>query len=204
MILNTFYLKSGIFSFTIHALILLYAYLQFEGFASDKQLIHKPVNVSLIEEQNKVVKPKNASIQKQPTQQLPTNKIEEFNSSVAIFSSTELTRDTPSELQQSSELTETFEELNLQYFVNKIIDSIEGAWRKPLNIQDGLSAQFLLRVSRTGKIMTYQLHKSSGNIRFDNSGLSAIKRVDKFSFFEEIPNEIYETELKVFILNFNP
>ena len=75
MILNTFYLKSGIFSFTIHALILLYAYLQFEGFASDKQLIHKPVNVSLIEEQNKVVKPKNTSIQKQPTQQLPTNKL---------------------------------------------------------------------------------------------------------------------------------
>ena len=129
--------------------------------------------------------------------------INEFKSQLPILSSTK-TDFTQVEISQEEEVFDINEELTLQYFVNMIIGSVEAAWRKPINIQEGLSAQFLLNVSRSGKILGYQLHKSSGNIRFDNSGLSAIKRVDRFIFFDDLPSELYESELKTFILDFNP
>jgi len=53
MIHNPAYLKSGVFSFLIHASIFLYAYLQFDNFGNSKALIHTPINVSLIQEQAK-------------------------------------------------------------------------------------------------------------------------------------------------------
>ena len=203
MIHNPAYLKSGVFSFLIHASIFLYAYLQFDNIGNSKALIHTPINVSLIQEQTK--KPSQKSPLSKPAAQIENadTSINEFKSALPILSST-ITDVTKVEISQEEEVFNVNEELTLQYFVNMIIGSVEAAWRKPINIQEGLSAQFLLNVSRSGKILGYQLHKSSGNIRFDNSGLSAIKRVDRFIFFDDLPSELYESELKTFILDFNP
>ncbi len=203
MIHNPAYLKSGVLSFLIHASIFLYAYLQLDNFGNSKAFIHTPINVSLIQEQAK--KPSQKSPFSKPAAQRENadTSINEFKSALPILSST-ITDVAKVEISQEEEAFNVNEELTLQYFVNMIIGSVEAAWRKPINIQEGLSAQFLLNVSRSGKILGYQLYKSSGNIRFDNSGLSAIKRVDRFIFFDDLPSELYESELKTFILDFNP
>jgi len=203
MIHNPAYLKSGVFSFLIHASIFLYAYLQFDNFGNSKALIHTPINVSLIQEQAQKTAAKSPLPKQVPQRENADTSINEFKSQLPILSSTK-TDFTQAEISQEEEVFDINEELTLQYFVNMIIGSVEGAWRKPINIQEGLSAQFLINVSKSGKILGYQLHKSSGNIRFDNSGLSAIKRVDRFIFFDDLPSELYESELKTFILDFNP
>jgi hypothetical protein len=203
MIHNPAYLKSGVFSFLIHASIFLYAYLQFDNFGNSKALIHTPINVSLIQEQAQKTAAKSPLQKQVPQRENADTSINEFKSQLPILSSTK-TDFTQAEISQEEEVFDINEELTLQYFVNMIIGSVEAAWRKPINIQEGLSAQFLINVSKSGKILGYQLHKSSGNIRFDNSGLSAIKRVDRFIFFDDLPSELYESELKTFILDFNP
>jgi len=203
MIHNPAYLKSGVFSFLIHASIFLYAYLQFDNFGNSKALIHTPINVSLIQEQAQKTAAKSPLPKQVPQRENADTSINEFKSQLPILSSTK-TDFTQAEISQEDEVFDINEELTLQYFVNMIIGSVEAAWRKPINIQEGLSAQFLINVSKSGKILGYQLHKSSGNIRFDNSGLSAIKRVDRFIFFDDLPSELYESELKTFILDFNP
>lgn len=203
MISNPAYLKSGVFSFFLHAFIFIYAYLNFSDFGTSQTLIHAPINVSLVQEKTQAT-PKTTSAPKPiVNNKVLESRVSEFNLSVPVLTPMEMIY---SDVEQVKEdvSQDSSKELTTQYFVNKIIDTVEAAWRKPINIQDGLSAQFLLKVNKTGKIITYQLHKSSGNIRFDNSGLSAIKRVDKFTFFESLTNEMYESEFKVFILNFNP
>ncbi|MDG1061782.1 MAG: cell envelope integrity protein TolA [SAR86 cluster bacterium] len=48
------------------------------------------------------------------------------------------------------------------------------------------------------------LVKSSGNIRFDNSALQAVRRVETFSFFNSIPKNLYESEFQIISISFNP
>ena len=61
-------------------------------------------------------------------------------------------------------------------------------------------------------------HAASGNIdlmtqnwpfngifgRFDNSSLTAVTRVNQFSFFNEISDDMYFNNFKIIFLNFNP
>ena len=58
---------------------------------------------------------------------------------------------------------------------------------KPRNIPEGLVANLRLHVLSTGRISKVDLIKSSGNIRFDNSALQAVRRVETLNFFKEIP-----------------
>ena len=77
-------------------------------------------------------------------------------------------------------------------FSQKIINTIENAWMKPRNIPEGLVANLRLNnVLSTGRIPSVDLIKSSGNIRFDNSALQAVRRVETFNFFNKIPASLY-------------
>ena len=49
-----------------------------------------------------------------------------------------------------------------------------------------------------------RLLKSSGNIRFDNSAMQAVRRVETFSIFKEMPEEVYKNTFKSIIFRFNP
>ena len=46
--------------------------------------------------------------------------------------------------------------------------------------------------------------KSSGNIRFDNSALQAVRRVETLNFFNEIPSSLYKKEFKKIAVSFKP
>ena len=52
--------------------------------------------------------------------------------------------------------------------------------------------------------VSINLIKSSGNIRFDNSALQAVKRVETFSFFKELNKDIYDDIFKNISISFNP
>ena len=46
---------------------------------------------------------------------------------------------------------------------------------------------------------------SSGNIRFDNSALQAVRRVETFNFFNALSSkDLYEKEFKIIAISFNP
>ena len=85
-----------------------------------------------------------------------------------------------------------------------MIQLIQSAWIKPQNIQDGLVCNLRMVINKNGRIVAVDLIKSSGNIRFDNSAIKAISRVETFSFFIEIPFNLYQKNFKNIVITFNP
>ena len=90
------------------------------------------------------------------------------------------------------------------FFAQRIISEIENAWIKPKNIPNLLNCDLKIQVDRNGQITKSELIKSSGNFRFDNSSLTAVTRVNQFSFFNEISDDMYFNNFKIIFLNFNP
>ena len=72
-------------------------------------------------------------------------------------------------------------------YAQKIITTIESAWMKPRNIPNDLVANLRLKIRSSGRIIGVELIKSSGNIRFDNSALQAVRRVETLVFL--IPSQ---------------
>ena len=101
-------------------------------------------------------------------------------------------------------LIEQSEQSQIEFFSSLIIQSLQSAWRKPINIQDGLVCDLRLTINKNGRIINSNLIKSSGNIRFDNSALNAIQRDETFNFFNNIPFSLYSSDFKNIVITFNP
>ena len=210
MIANYRYLHASLFSFCIHAAIFLYIYGTFDGNTSQKILISKPLQIEikfdLPSQKTKEIAPPSTkamnSIQKQPTEDIIYSKTqtitESFQDRALIESSiTNL-------LTEEAEVEVSKEQQEIAIYAQRIISTIEDAWMKPRNIPENLVANLRLKIRPSGRIIGADLIKSSGNIRFDNSALQAVRRVETFNFFNSIPKTLFEKEFQVISISFNP
>ena len=210
MIANYRYLHASLFSFCIHAAIFLYIYGTFDGNTSQKILISKPLQIEikfdLPSPKTKEIAPTSSkamnSIQKQPTEDIIYSKTqtitESFQDRAFIESSiTNL-------LTEEAEVEVSKEQQEIAMYAQRIISTIEDAWMKPRNIPENLVANLRLKIRPSGRIIGVDLIKSSGNIRFDNSALQAVRRVEVFNFFNSIPKTLFEKEFQVISISFNP
>lgn len=210
MIANYRYLHASLFSFCIHAAIFLYIYGTFDGKTSQKILISKPLQIEikfdLPSQKTKEIAPPSTkamnSIQKQPTEDIIYSKTqtitESFQDRALIESSiTNL-------LTEEAEVEVSKEQQEIAMYAQRIISTIEDAWMKPRNIPENLVANLRLKIRSSGRIIGADLIKSSGNIRFDNSALQAVRRVETFNFFNSIPKTLFEKEFQVISISFNP
>ena len=210
MIANYRYLHASLFSFCIHAAIFLYIYGTFDGNTSQKILISKPLQIEikfdLPSQKTKEIAPPSTkamkSIQKQPTEDIIYSKTqtitESFQDRALIESSiTNL-------LTEEAEVEVSKEQQEIAIYAQRIISTIEDAWMKPRNIPENLVANLRLKIRPSGRIIGVDLIKSSGNIRFDNSALQAVRRVEAFNFFNSMPKTLFEKEFQVISISFNP
>jgi TonB family protein len=210
MIANYRYLHASLFSFCIHAAIFLYIYGTFDGNTSQKILISKPLQIEikfdLPSQKTKEIAPPSTkamnSIQKQPTEDIIYSKTqtitESFQDRALIESSiTNL-------LTEEAEVEVSKEQQEIAMYAQRIISTIEDAWMKPRNIPENLVANLRLKIRPSGRIIGVDLIKSSGNIRFDNSALQAVRRVEAFNFFNSMPKTLFEKEFQVISISFNP
>jgi colicin import membrane protein len=210
MIANYRYLHASLFSFCVHAAIFLYIYGTFDGNTSQKILISKPLQIEikfdLPSQKTKEIAPPSTkamnSIQKQPTEDIIYSKTqtitESFQDRALIESSiTNL-------LTEEAEVEVSKEQQEIAIYAQRIISTIEDAWMKPRNIPENLVANLRLKIRPSGRIIGVDLIKSSGNIRFDNSVLQAVRRVEVFNFFNSIPKTLFEKEFQVISISFNP
>ena len=107
-------------------------------------------------------------------------------------------------IKEDSQILFESEQSQIDKYSSLIIQTIQSAWRKPMNIQDGLVCNLRLSINKNGRVINANLIKSSGNIRFDNSALKAVQRVETFSFFNKIPSNIYSSNFKNIVITFNP
>ena len=209
MTANLRYLNASFFSFCFHAAIFLYLYGTFHSNSSQTLLISKPLQVDLrFASELESVKQEIVSSKPLDNPQLQKKVIQttslESSESILTIEETMLYSNLEDLLEQEKNITLSYEQEQIVFFSQKIISTIENAWMKPRNIPEGLVANLRLHVLSTGRISKVDLIKSSGNIRFDNSALQAVRRVETLNFFKEIPASLYNKNFKKIAVSFKP
>ena len=210
MIANHRYLQASLFSFCIHAVLFLYIYGTFDSSTSQTLLISKPLQIEL-----KFDLPSQDSKEQIPTApEVIATPVEQASQDNVYSKATELVQTKQNNaliksnianlLSEESEIELDRDKQEISMYAQKIISTIENAWMKPRNIPKGLVANLRLQIRSSGRIIGVDLVKSSGNIRFDNSALQAVRRVETFSFFNSIPKNLYESEFQIISISFNP
>ena len=207
MRVNKIYLKASFVSFLIHAFIILYSLDFFYYESQSRSILSKPINVNLVfkeEIQNKIKinqsQKKEVDIVENSEKLILDDKVDNrlsFDSFINASNIQDLIKEDELIFKES-------EENQIEMFSSLVIQSLQSAWRKPINIQDGLVCNLRLTINKNGRVLSANLIKSSGNIRFDNSALKAVQRVETFSFFNEIPLNIYSSNFKNIVITFNP
>ena len=203
------YLIASFFSFLIHASLILFL---MDFFYSEKQIrpvLSKTVDVNLIFEEE-IIKAKEplavneVPIIKNTFNKTIDNKIIEVSQDIEKISSDETFINLNELIQIDKAVIASSEEKEINQISNMIINMIESAWVKPKNIQEGLICDLRLAVNKNGRIVSVNLIKSSGNIRFDNSAIKAVYRVESFNFYNKISSNLYTDNFKKIVITFNP
>jgi colicin import membrane protein len=209
MTANLRYLNASFFSFCFHAIIFLYLYGTFDSHSSQNLLISKPLQVELKFEseiksaKQETVNPK--SLESLQMQQNATQAVALESSELKpVIQESILYSNLSDLLEQEESIILSQEQEQIFFYSQKIIKTIENAWMKPRNIPEGLVANLRLNIQSTGRISKVYLIKSSGNIRFDNSALQAVRRVETLNFFNEIPSSLYKKEFQKIAVSFKP
>ena len=207
MRVNKVYLEASFISFVIHGMIILYLLGFFYFESKQRSLLSKPINVNLVFEEQVRQNNSNPIIQKNEIQEIKSseslvqNNIPEksisFDSLIESVSFEDL-------LREDDLISSESEQNQVEMYSSLIIQTIQSAWRKPINIQDGLVCDLRLTINQNGRVIKANLIRSSGNIRFDNSALKAVQRVETFNFFNKIPLSIYSSNFKNIVITFNP
>ena len=201
---NQIYLEASFISFVIHASIILYLLGFFYYESQQTSVLSKPIEVNLLfEEEIEVKKQINQSSEPKeikddnPSNEIIPEKAISFDSLIPSVSLDDL-------IAEDKLISKESQQGQLELYSSLIIKSIQSAWRKPMNIQDGLVCDLRLSINKNGRITNVNLISSSGNLRFDNSALKAVQRAETFSFFKDIPYSLYNTNFKSIVITFNP
>jgi|TARA_B100001540_G_scaffold114527_1_gene102594 TonB family protein len=207
MRVNKVYLEASFISFIIHGMIILYLLGFFYFESQERSVLSKPVNVNLVFEEKVNKNNSNPIIQKTQTQEIKSSEpIIQNNTSEKSISFDSLIESVSFEdlLKEDDLISSESEQSQVEMYSSLIIQTIQSAWRKPMNIQDGLVCDLRLTINNNGRVIKANLIRSSGNIRFDNSALKAVQRVETFNFFNKIPLSIYSSNFKNIVITFNP
>ena len=204
MKINQTYLEASFISFVIHASIILYLFGFFYYESQQTSILSKPIEVNLLFEDrvevkkqfNEIPEPKEIKIDN-TLNEIISNKTISFDSLIPSVSLNDL-------IAEDKLISKESEQNQVELYGSIIIKSIQSAWRKPINIQDGLVCDLRLSINKNGRITNVNLIRSSGNLRFDNSALKAVQRVETFSFFKDIPYSLYNSNFKSLVITFNP
>ena len=204
MKINQIYLEASFISFVIHASIILYLLGFFYYESQQTSVLSKPIEVNLIFEE-KIEAKKQVNQKLEPKEIINDNSMNEiipdetisFDSLIPSVSLDDL-------IAEDKLISKESQHSQVELYSSLIIKSIQSAWRKPINIQDGLVCDLRLSINKNGRIVNVNLIRSSGNLRFDNSALKAVQRVETFSFFKDIPYSLYNTNFKSVVITFNP
>ena len=207
MRVNKVYLEASFISFVIHGMIILYLLGFFYFESQERSVLSKPVNVNLVFEEKVNKNNSNPIVQKTQTQEIKSSEpIIQNNTSEKSISFDSLIESVSFEdlLKEDDLISSESEQSQVELYSSLIIQTIQSAWRKPMNIQDGLVCDLRLTINNNGRVIKANLIRSSGNIRFDNSALKAVQRVETFNFFNKIPLSIYSSNFKNIVITFNP
>ena len=163
MKVNKVYLEASFVSFIIHGIIILYLLGFFYFESQQRSVLSKPINVNLLFEQ-----PSKKIDNKSQVQKIETN-ITESSQKITQSSSAEesisfdslINSISPEDLLKEDILISLESEQNqIEIYSSLIIQTIQSAWRKPINIQDNLICDLRISVNKNGRVINTNLIKS--------------------------------------------
>mgnify|MGYP005720961389 FL=1 len=199
-------LIASFYSFLIHAGLFLGFFGYFEQTTKSNKILSPPLSVKMLVEEDAPNKLKKNYVKMQPDIYKgsiieSTEVIQELLK--AKSKSTELVDSGIDSLLGEEKASNNYDEEIIRFY-NAVKSKIESAWIKPRNIPSNLSCDLKITTNSQGRVIDLKLLKSSGNIRFDNSAMQAVRRVETFSIFREMQREVYEGTFKNIIFRFNP
>ena len=204
MQIKTDYFVASFFSFLIHAIMILYL---MDFFYAEKQyrpVLSKPVSVNLLfeDEIKKMIKTNSIKpiVKDKKIELIKSSIIDQKIQFTPVIQSTDI-KDL---IKEDNLISKSSEQNLIDQFSGMIIQFIQSAWIKPQNIQDGLICELRMSINKNGRIIDIDLIKSSGNIRFDNSAIIAVKRIETFNFFNQISYNLYQNNFRNVVITFNP
>ena len=199
------FLEASFISFLIHALIILYLLGFFYFESPERAILSKPIEVNLIFKENEEKNIKVSKVIPNSENLKKNDSYEEVFPEKSISFDSLITTINVEELLAEDELISSRSQDNqTELYSSLMIQSIQSAWRKPINVQDGLVCNLRLSINKNGRITKVNLIKSSGNLRFDNSAIKAVQRVETFSFLKNISYSLYNNNFKSIVITFNP
>ena len=205
MMTSTNILIASFYSFLIHAGLFLGFFGYFEHTSKPNKILSSPLSVKMLVEDITPNTQKKNYVKMQPDiYKEPIVESAEIIQEVVKTKSYEIfDSGIDSLLSEEKDSDNSFDE-DIVRFYNAIKLKIESAWIKPRNIPSNLSCDLKITINPQGRVVDLNLLKSSGNIRFDNSAMQAVRRVETFSIFKEMERQVYEETFKNIIFRFNP
>ena len=141
MKVNKVYLEASFVSFMIHASIILYSLGFFYYESNQRSVLSMPINVNLIFQEEVQKKVQSPQPQKKVIEASAVEEVKFQNEEVknTISFDSLITSISVEELLEEEILnSQTSEQNQVELFSSLIIESLQSAWRKPMNIQNGL------------------------------------------------------------------
>ena len=205
MMTSTNILIASFYSFLIHAGLFLGFFGYFEQTAKPNKILSSPLSVKMLVEDLTPNTQKKNYVKMQPDiYKQPIIESEEIIQEVVKAKSYEVLDSGIDSLLSEEKASDTSYDEDIIKFYNAIKVKIESAWIQPRKIPSNLSCDLKITINPQGRVVGLNLLKSSGNIRFDNSAMQAVRRVETFSIFKEMQREVYEDTFKNIIFRFNP
>ena len=205
MMTSTNILIASFYSFLIHAGLFLGFFGYFEQTAKPNKILSSPLSVKmLIEEVTPNTQKKNYVKMQPDIYKEPIVESAEIIQEVVKTKSYEIFDSGIDSLLSEEKDSDNAYDEDIVRFYNAIKLKIESAWIKPRNIPSNLSCDLKITINPQGRVVGLNLLKSSGNIRFDNSAIKAVNRVETFNFFDRLDISIYQDNFRNVTLTFNP
>ena len=205
MMTSTNILIASFYSFLIHAGLFLGFFGYFEQTSKPNKILSSPLSVKMLVEDRTPNTQKKSYVKMQPDiYKEPIVESAEIIQEVVKTKSYEIFDSGIDSLLSEEKDSDNAYDEDIVRFYNAIKLKIESAWIKPRNIPSNLSCDLKITINPQGRVVGLNLLKSSGNIRFDNSAMQAVRRVETFSIFKEMERQVYEETFKNIIFRFNP
>lgn len=106
--------------------------------------------------------------------------------------------------QEQARLDEESYAVTAQSYMSAIAQRVIENWSRPPSARNGMQCILLIRLVPTGRVVSVDVLKGSGNTAFDLSAVQAVKKVEQFAEIKEMPSEVFERHYREFELNFQP
>lgn len=101
-------------------------------------------------------------------------------------------------------ISETSDAANVKSYESVIQQRVRENWSRPPSARNGMQTVLEINMVPTGQVVNVRVIRSSGDIAFDRSAEQAVKRVDRFTEIQGMPNDLFERHFRVFRLLFQP